>query len=533
MNLYEILAKTAAKYPARSALYYEGKHWTYRQLINEIDLAAQKMAGLGIKEGEVIAQCMPNCPSSVFIFYASAKLGAISYLIHPLSPVKQIIKFMEKSRSQKIFILNVFSSSLTPMLHQQGYQVIAVNPYARVSLFKSALALAKAKGNHRAKSFFFAPKGKIKTTTRTDTQTAVYLNSGGTSGDPKIIELSSKAINALALEGFNIVGSDNPEMFKMLAVLPLFHGFGLCMGLHAPLVLGGQATLLTKFKAPVVNKLILQNEVKIIIGVPTLFTALLNSDGFAGPHLQNLAVAYIGGDSVPQSLLDRFNSLMKKYNSPARLLEGYGLTETVTVNAVNTLTSNRLHSAGKPLGIIDIKILDLESHQEVKPNELGEIAVKGPTMMNGYLDDEMTTAKTFYDIPGAGQYILTKDIGYLDNDGYLFFRQRIKRIIKVNGINVFPTDIERIVLNFPEVFEAYVIGITDQRLGSIARLFLSLNKDYTNLNPNELKAKIVEKIKEEMPVYALPKDIIILEHLPKTSVGKIDLTKLTSYEENR
>ncbi|HMM00808.1 MAG TPA: class I adenylate-forming enzyme family protein [Bacilli bacterium] len=532
MNIYEILVETAAKHPTRSALYYEGKHWTYRQLIKEIDLAAQKMVGLGIRAGEVIAQCMPNCPSSVFIFYATAKLGAISYLIHPLSPAKQIIKFMEKSRSKKIFILNVFSSLLTASLHRQGYQVIAVNPYARVSLLKSALALIKSKGNHHAQSFFFASKGKISLAKRGDEQTAVYLNSGGTSGDPKIIELSSKAINALALEGLNIVGSDDPGVFKMLAVLPLFHGFGLCMGLHAPLVLGGQATLLTKFKAPVVNKLIIKNEVKIIIGVPTLFTALLNSEGFAGPHLKNLVVAYIGGDSVPQSLLDRFNTLMEQYNSSARLLEGYGLTETVTVNAVNTLANNRLHSAGKPLAIIDIKILDLDTHREVGPGELGEIAVTGSTMMNGYLYDEETTAQTFYEIPDAGKYILTKDIGYLDKDGYLFFRQRIKRIIKVNGINVFPTDIERIVLNFPEVYEAYVIGITDPRLGYIARLFLSLNKDYKEVSQDELKAKIIGKIKEEMPIYALPKDIIILDNLPKTSVGKIDLTKLTDYDKN-
>jgi len=222
-------------------------------------------------------------------------------------------------------------------------------------------------------------------------------------------------------------------------------------------------------------------------------------------------------------LLNRFDKVMMDNSSQARLLEGYGLTEVVTVCAVNILSENQLMSVGQPLPGIDIAIVDVESRAFLENDMQGEIVVSGDTMMNGYLMDKKATKAAFLIDDSKKKWILTGDYGFIDSFGYLHFKQRLKRIIKVLGIPVMPSEIENLLMNLDEIKEVAAIGIPDPEKGSVIRLFIVLNKEIEKKYGDE---GYINLIKTEISNYAIPKDIIYLDVLPKTVIGKIDTNKL-------
>ncbi|MDY0278866.1 MAG: AMP-binding protein, partial [Acholeplasma sp.] len=293
-------------------------------------------------------------------------------------------------------------------------------------------------------------------------------------------------------------------------------------GVHAMLVFGGADTLMPKFDANKTIQLLKGNKINYLIGVPTLFEALLNHPEFSGPHLKNLRQAYVGGDYVSPSLKQRFNQVMADNQSHAQLLEGYGLTEVVTVCAVNTIFDQKMGTVGKPLPGIDIKIIDLETRETLPINESGEIAVSGPTRMNGYLNDTQATNSTFLSIDGK-TYVLTGDYGAIDEDGYIIFKQRLKRIIKVSGMPVLPSEIETLVSSMPGISEVAAVGVKDQDRGNMIKLFITLKPGITKKISDE---EIKSKIKSELSIYAVPKSIVYLDKMPKTIIGKIDTKEL-------
>jgi long-chain acyl-CoA synthetase len=298
------------------------------------------------------------------------------------------------------------------------------------------------------------------------------------------------------------------------------------MGVHAMLSFGGVDTLMPKFKAEDVIKLIKKNQINYVIGVPTLFEALLNNPHFEGPHLVNLKQAFVGGDYVSPTLKQRFNTIMSRWQSPAMLLEGYGLTEVVTVCAVNTRFDNKEGTVGRALPGITIAIVDTETKAMLPVGDYGEIAVFGPTQMNGYLSDVEGTESTIKNYDGQ-PYVLTGDYGKMDGDGYVYFKQRLKRIIKVSGMPVLPSEIETLVSTYDHISEVAAVGVPDEQRGSRIRLFVTLKPGMDKLVSD---AEIMEKIKSELSIYAVPKSITYLDQMPKTIIGKIDTRALESYQ---
>jgi long-chain acyl-CoA synthetase len=519
-TIYGQLAASAAANPDASAVRFENRTWNYRELLKEVDRAAGKLLTLGIRKDEVVAVCMPNCPQSVFLLYAISEIGAIAYFIHPLTPPAELASFLRRASSRFVFLLNVKAKEYKASL-PEGATIVSVNPYDGVSLVKALAARAAA---HLGREYvrYEAIKGlhEVKPVDKDPALTGVYLNTGGTNGEPKIIELSASAINALGRKGYPLIGGE-PNRIKMLTVLPLFHGFGLCMGVVTPLSAGASTSLMMKFSTLKTIELIKRGEVTAIIGVPTLYNALLNRDEFFGPWLKNLIVAFIGGDSVPPALLERWNATMIRYGSECRLYEGYGLTETVTVTNVNTKLNHKKGTVGKPLPGLEEAILDLTSRKRLGPNESGEIVVAGDTLMNDYLGDGELTKASFLEMEGK-KWVLTRDYGYLDEEGYLVFKQRLRRIVKVSGIAICPSEVEKIALSYDEIYEAYAFGVPDESKGSLLRLIIVLRKGYEKVDESELKSDIYSKIKASLGVYSLPDRIIVLASLPKTPVGKID-----------
>ena len=528
-SLYQSIKDASNLYPDRNALLFMGKYMTYHQMISKIDLISENLKQLGLKSKDVVSMAMPNVFEAIFVFYAVNKIGAICHMVHPLTPVNQMKKFMEKTGSKMLFILESFFEHYQDLLAIEDVHFFLINPTQEFGLIKrfgykliNAKKLKHVKYTnqvHRFKELYHLLP-ETETMTHDAKDSSVYLHSGGTSGEPKTIALSDFAINTLASKTIFILGEDDFEDRHMLAVLPMFHGFGLCMGVHAMISLGGVNTLMPKFNAYEAIDLIKKNQINYLIGVPSLFENLISKPEIRGTHLQNVKQVFVGGDYVSIDLKHRFDRLMKEYGSKARMLEGYGLTECVTVCAVNTLKQHLQTSVGKPLPGLLIDVVDLETRKFVEREQFGEICVSGDTLMNGYLENEN---EIFFEDESGRRWIYTGDYGYIDQTGYVHFKQRLKRIVKVSGIPVLPSEIESLVSQMDEVKEVCAIGVPDIDKGNIIKLFLSLNK---HENQETISASIKQRIKEELSIYAVPKEIVFLETLPKTIIGKIDARKL-------
>lgn len=530
-SMYQLVLDTALATPNRIALRFSGKGFTYQEMMDEIHKAAAGLEECGLTQGDVLTLCLPNVPDTVYLFYAANKLGVKLHMVHPLTPVQPMKRFLEDTKSKLLFVLDTFHATYEPLLNDWPGRIALVSPPRQLSSFKQFAyrliqqkRLAKTPFSDRLFSANRLFDRSHETPTVADATSAmVYLHSGGTSGEPKTIELSSGAINALALRTDYVLGEGNYENKHMLAVLPMFHGFGLCMGVHGMLVYGGVDHLMPKFNAKTAVKMIKANQLHFLIGVPSLYHALLQSPGFEGPHLKFLRQAYVGGDFVAPSLKERFNAVMEKHGSQARLLEGYGLTEVVTVCAVNTLKEEKAGTVGKPLPGLEFGIVDVETREFLPPGEKGEIVVRGDTMMNGYRGEDPDHGSAFLLDSSGRKWVLTGDYGLIDEEGYVVFKQRLKRIVKVSGIPVMPSEIETIAMAFDNVKECAAIGVANDVRGNVIKLFVALQNPLVPLKESELKAAI----KAQLSVYAVPYQIVILPELPKTIIGKIDTTRLS------
>jgi len=534
-TLYQAIQSSAEMHPTSIALQFMEKRIDYREMLIRIDAVAGGLSELGVGQGDVVTICMPNVFETIFAFYAVNKLGGICHMVHPLTPEKQLKGQMDATKSKLLIVIDTFHDTYQKITAELNVHLILVTPVDSFGIVKKigykVLNRKRLKniqfGNHVIPFSCIQRNQNVVKLADTDPKsTAVYLHSGGTSGTPKTIELSNFAINSLASHTEYILDEHDFSDRHMLAVLPMFHGFGLCMGVHAMLCFGGCDTLMPKFNSEDTIDLIKNNQVNYIIGVPTLFEALLNHPKFAGPHLKNIRQSFVGGDYVSPTLKEKFNLVMRQNDSHAELLEGYGLTEVVTVCAVNTIFEQKTGTVGRPLPGIKIKIVDVETKKVVPGGVPGEIAVSGPTQMNGYLHDPIATKATIKKIDGDS-YVLTGDYGLLDPEGFVCFKQRLKRIVKVSGMPVLPSEIETLVSAFSEVNEVAAIGVKDEIKGNMIRLFITLKPNGKVTLTNEI---IKAKIKSELSIYAVPRDIIYLDKMPRTIIGKIDTKVLETIE---
>lgn len=528
-TLYEAVKETAKKFPERNALLFMGKYITYQQLVEHIDKVASGFYDLGIRKGDVVTLAMPNVFEAIFALYGLNKIGVICHLVHPLTPAIQMSKFMKQTKSNHILVLEAFFEHYKSLLKEKDLKLILVNPVNEFGFIKkigykilNKKKLKNIEFDDRVLSF-----SNIKSSTDIDGNiieahdTAFLLHSGGTSGEPKTIELSNYAINFLADKIPHIMGKKTFNNTHMLAVLPMFHGFGLCMGIHGMMMCGGVDTLMPKFDSDEAIKLIKNNQINIIIGVPSLFESLLRHKEFRCKELKNVEQAFVGGDYVALDLKNRWDEAMKYYYSKARLLEGYGLTEVVTVSCVNTLKEHNQGSVGKPLPGIKMAILNQKTKEIIGDDVAGEIVVNGPTMMNGYLNDDIATQQTIIDINGE-KWVRTGDLGFIDSEGYVHFKQRLKRIIKVSGIPVLPSEIENFMMSLEEVKEVAAIGVSDPFKGNKVKLFIAWNKGQIPLSHTKIK----NLIKNNISRYAEPDEIVEMAELPKTVIGKVNVLEL-------
>ncbi|MGN1295906.1 MAG: class I adenylate-forming enzyme family protein [Bacilli bacterium] len=503
-----------------TAIYFDKKTISYQEMCRNIRKMISFLKDKGIKENDVITIALPNIPTSIYLLYALNGIGVIQNILHPLTPVKKIIASMEETKSKcAIICANNFKDN-EDILISSKKEFFFVNPTLDMPFLVRSAFLVKYKKIkedcffHNLNSYKSYPE-ENNIIPHNFQNASIYLHSGGTSGNSKTIVLSDESINNLVIKVRKIIDFDI-EGKSVLAVLPLFHGFGLVMGIHAPLSYGASCTLMIKFNVKKVIHLINEGKINLIIGIPLLYQKLLNDSSFKKAKLNNLNLCFIGGDNVSQNLINQFNKTMKENNSSCLLLEGYGLTETVTVCVVNTKNNNKIGSVGQPLEGIRIKILN-EKQEEVPLYQRGEIFINGSTLMKEYLHDEETTNKTIINYHDE-KWLKTGDEGYLDKDGFLYFLGRKKRIFIINGYNIYPSEVEKIALENNSITDASLEFFSFPKAHT--NLYLIKRKD-SQKNENQIKEEIICSLQEKVIKYALPQEIIFMDDFPKTPLGKI------------
>lgn len=518
-TLYEAILKY--NHSQVNAIYFENKKISFQKMLINVRKMVSYLKAKGIKKKDVVTIVLPNIPTTIYLFYALDALGAIQNIVHPLTPVKQIIKTMEETNSQFAIVLATEYEKNKALFDQSPFCFFFANPMQDHSFLMRNMfyvKFEKVKENHHLfllDSFITYPEEK-EILARDAKEDSIYLHSGGTTGTPKIIALSDDALNHLAAKVDGILHC-KAKGKSMLAVLPSFHGFGLGMGIHAPLYNEASTAIMMKFNSKKIIRLINQGKINMIIGVPLLYQKLMKDPAFLKAKLKNLEFCFIGGDNVPPSLIAQYNQMMKEHQSSCMLLEGYGLTETVTVCTVNTKQDFKMGSVGKPLQGIEMKILDENMH-ELLPNEVGEVYVRGDTLMNGYLKDEDATKKTMI-LYQQEPFIKTGDLGYLDEDGFLFLKGRKKRMFIISGINVYPSEIEKIATDNEAVYDAAMELFLTPKPHMV--LFLIRNKNSLKQD-EQIANEVMASLKEKVLKYSLPQQIVFLDEFPKTNVGKIN-----------
>ena len=529
-SMYEAFLKSAKTFPNKIALRFFHKTFTYKKVLKRVNQFAKSLLDLGFKKDDVITVCLPNIPDAVYLLYAINQIGAIGNLVHPLFTFEQMDETLTLVNSKILFCLDTNYEKFLP-LENKGVTIYSCSPVSELSSLKRFFYNKKNKDKLKIKpkhtsSEFYKSKEYFDYDKRY-LNDALYLHSGGTTGKSKTIALSSFAMNSVATNSYWITDLDSFVGKGILAVLPMFHGFGLCMGIHAFLVHGGTDVLMPKFSRAQALSYIRKNQLHILLGVPVLYEALLSRRDFRGRKLRNLYIGFVGGDYVSPALLERFNIRMEKAHSNCRLREGYGLTETVNVCSVNTHSNHKPGTVGILLPNVKGTTLNPDTMEELKANEEGEILIGGDTIMNGYRfsDDIDANKKVFYIAKDGTKYIRTGDFGHIDEDRFVIYKSRIKRLVKVNGVPVFPSMIEDAATSFNFVYEVCALGVEDTKRGNIIKLYVMLSKTYKGTK-EEAKEKIIERIVSRLGVYSRPKEVIFVDKMPHTAVGKIDYKAL-------
>ena len=539
-SMFEAVAAIAEKYPNNVAFDFMGRSTTYKTLVKEIEQCAKALKTIGVREGDRVTIAMPNCPQAIQMFYAVNLVGGICNMIHPLSAEKEIEFYLNASESVTAITLDQFYNKFENIRHNtkvvniiiasikdelskpvkagymltEGRKVKKIPDDAPVIRWKDFL--------HLSCHCFYNYKVERK-----GSDPAVILYSGGTTGTTKGILLSNKNFNAL---GQQVIAA-NP-MFrigdKMLAAMPLFHGFGLGVCVHTMLSQGGRCILIPRFTAETYAKQIVKYKCNFIAGVPTLYEALLRLPSMENADLSSLKGVFSGGDSLSIELKKKFDKFLYDHNAKIQIREGFGTTECVTASCLTPPHMAKEGSIGLPFPDTYYKIVEPGTDKEVPYGTEGEILIAGPTVMMEYVGHPEETAQTLRKHDDGLTWIYTGDLGTMDNEGFIYFRGRAKRMIITSGYNVYPGQLENIIDAHEFVHMSCVIGVPDPYKMQKVKAFVML-KPGIPAN-DDTKEAILAYCRKNIAKYAMPYDIEFRAELPKTLVGKVAYRKLEEEE---
>ena len=535
-TMAEAVLDTAKADSDFTALSFMGRKIPYSTLAANIHLAAKAFYALGVRPGQRVLVCLPNVPQAIYCLYGLNLIGAVPSMVHPLSAVGELVFYLNEASCDVAVTLDQFYAKF---LEVDAHRHIGKLIIARVSeelpfplsflqktfterkfpklvegesvlSWKSLMQMGENyKGEYQYKKDFLSE--------------AVVLFSGGTTGVTKGIMLSDLNFNALACQTAEMA-QEEVHHSRMLAAMPVFHGFGLGVCIHTILFSGGTAILVPRFNVKSYANLIKKTRPNFIAGVPTLFEAISRNEYLKGADLSCLKGVFSGGDSLSIELKKKFDAFLADHNASVRVREGYGTTECVTACCLTPHDKEKEGSIGIPYPDTYFKICKPGTCEEVPFDEEGEICLTGPSMMLGYINHEEENAETLRKHSDGHVWLHTGDLGVMDSEGFIYFRQRIKRMIVTSGYNVYPSQLENILEGHPAVRRSCVIGVPDPYKMQKVKAFVVLSDGWAN-TPETIES-IMAHCRKHIAKYAMPYIIEVRDSLPTTLVGKVAYTKL-------
>lgn len=539
ISVYEMVKNKKEEFPTYIAYDFMGKSVSYEKFIDEVELCAKALQVQGVKKGDAVTICLPNVPQAVIMFYAVNRIGAIASMVHPLSAENEIMFFINESKSRLAITLSQFYDKFEAIKGRTQLEKLIVTTIAQAlppvkgALYKFVGKEPKVKNEPWILSWgeFLAGAKKCDSTidfVGVGSDSAAILFSGGTTGTSKGILLTNLNFNALAMQ---TAASANCEILgnTMLSIMPVFHGFGLGVGIHTILACGGKCVLVPRLNVEEFPMLFKKHKPNFVAGVPTLFEAMMRNKGMQNVDLSSLKGLFSGGDSLSIELKKKIDEYLRAHGATIQVREGYGATECVTASCLTPANYYREGSIGIPFPDTFYKIVIPNTNEEAPTREMGEICIAGPTLMKEYINNPKETSQTLRLHEDGKTYLHTGDLGYMDEDGFVYFVQRLKRMIVTSGYNVYPSQVENAIDSHEAVMFSTVIGVKDDYKMQRVKAFVVLKPEFSPTE--EIKASIKSHCEKRIAKYAMPSEFEYRENLPKTLVGKVAYRELEKEEE--
>lgn len=538
-SMADVILQSAEKWPDNMAYSYYGHKVSYKNFVKKIEQTARALKNYGVKEGDRVTICMPNTPEGITMVYAVNMVGAVCNMVHPLSSEKELEYYIKVVESKYVLVIDaVFDKIYRLRDTAQLERIIVVRPSDGLGFLKKKLyntmhikKVRLPSSDNRvvlwedfiANSYFY--QGSFHEERGGD-DPAIIMYSGGTTGTPKAVVLTNLNINAESFCDAAVIRQVRPGA-TVLSILPLFHCFGLGVCIHTPLCRGLGCILVPAFSHKQFADIIKKNEPNFIVGVPTLFEALVGTK-LRGDDLKSVTAVICGGDALTENLRARVNKYLSDHGSSAKIRAGYGLTEGSGAVCLSPEGFFKNGIIGAPMPSTYLKIVKNGTHNQAAVGEEGEICISGPLVMMGYLDNDAETAQVVRVHEDGRVWLHTGDIGYQGDDGFIYFAQRLKRIIISSGYNIYPSHLESVINSHEAVLTSIVIGINHHYKGQVPKAFIVLKPGYRA--GKRIEREIRALLERNVPIYALPVAYEFRDKLPKTLVGKVAVKKLEEEE---
>lgn len=532
ITLHELFERTVRDYPGNTATIFFGERLTYAQLDEHASRFAAGLQSLGVAQGDKVALILPNCPQFLIALYGALKAGAVAIPLNPAYVGRELREILNDAGVQTVVTLNSGATRIREIMPDTPVKCMIVTA---MQDYLSPLMSLMLTVQERRDGFYTQVEGEdvvlfsdllknsaseYTRSTADPDDTALLLYTGGTTGTPHAAMLSHRNLVANALQMSAWVWDTRPERKDVfLGVIPFFHSYGMTVVMNLAISVAAAIVLLPRFVMKDVLRAVARFRPTVFPAVPTIYNAIARHPMSERYDLRSIRTCISGAAPLPVEVAHAFEGV-----TGARLVEGYGLTEASPVTHCNPVHGERREgSIGLPIPLTEACIVDPQTHKPLEAGEVGELAVRGPQVMQGYHVHPEETA----DVLQHG-WLFTGDMARMDEDGYFYIVDRKKDLILVGGFNVFPREVEDVLYENEKVQEAVVVGVPDRARGEIVKAYVVLKA-----NMEATQRELINFCAKRLAPYKVPRRIEFRESLPKSNVGKFLRRELVSEELER
>lgn len=537
MKIYDYLYKNNQSNLNRVAINYFDNKITYKELFQKIDAFATSFVNLGVKNGDIVTLCLPNVPEAVYAFYGLNKIGAVANMIHPMKSGNEIKECINLVNSKIMVMIDNSYNEINKIIDQTNIEkAIVVSAGDSMPFLMSGFYKSKCETKIDYKDKYISLKYFLRQDVKRnidskyeENKTAVIIYTGGTSGTPKGVELTNDNFNCMVHEQ-KATAKNFSSGDKMLTIMPVFHGFGLCSSIHMPLSYGITTILIPKFESKNFHNLIKKYKPNHIFGVPKLWKALISDKEIQKMDLSFMKYIVSGGENMKDGLEDEINNFLKEHNCYSKVKKGYGLSEAVAGTTLSDDYCNLVGSVGIPLICNSFKVVKPGTQEEVNYNEEGEFCISGPTVMKQYYNNVSETNMTIQKHKDGKIWLHTGDMGLMTEDGILYYTDRLTRMYVTGGFNVYPPRIEKVIESNKLVEACAVVPMNHPYKDVKVPKVYVIMKDGVELN-DQIITEIMNTCKENLDLHHQPFKFAEIDEFPTTKLGKTDYKALEKMAE--